>query len=94
MDRSMLLNLFIEEYSGDFFKNAPWTQHDDISTVVDELLDQHKTFAQEWVRKHYKNITPMVFSPADTIVQDLRGILKGTSISDLSTREAKGVQET
>jgi hypothetical protein len=84
LDRTPLLNMFLGGYSDGFYTHATWVEHDDPSEVAKEALEQHKKFAMEWVKKHYKTISPVLMANAEMIMQDIWGILKGSPISQLT----------
>lgn len=73
-DRALMLSEFSKSFISDFLGNAKGDP--DARSVATEQLQQHKAFAQEWVRKHYKTLTPTVTSPAEALVMDLYPQLK------------------
>lgn len=43
--------------------------------MAHELVRQHKVFTKEWVRQHYKTLTPLVFSAAETFMQKCKNVI-------------------
>lgn len=67
-DRALLLSEFTKTFTGDFLSSAKGDANP--RSVATEQLQQHRAFSQEWVRKHYKNLTPAVTSPAEALVME------------------------
>lgn len=67
-DRALAMHQFLDAYTKPFLAGA--ANDVDVRAVVTEQLQQHRAFSQEWVRKHYKCLTPAVTSPAESLVME------------------------
>jgi len=67
-DRQIMLSEFTKTYVGDFLNTAKGDL--DSRAVVTEELQEHRAFSQEWVRKHYKTLTPAITSAAEALVME------------------------
>ena len=69
-DRPSMLERFTASYTAGFYRSVTWEDQQDPRGVATEALQQHKAFCQEWVHKHYKNLTPLVTAAAEALVAD------------------------
>jgi hypothetical protein len=69
-DRPAMLERFSASYTAGFYRSVTWEDQQDPRAVATEALQQHKSFCQEWVHKHYKTLTPLVTAAAEALVAD------------------------
>lgn len=67
-DRHSMLNLYIHSKIQSTLVNVDLTTVDP-PDVAHEMIRQYKTFNQEWAKLHYKNITPVITSHCETLVE-------------------------
>jgi len=66
-DRQAVMNQFMSKYLDRFYSRLDPGNEPDVRHVSSEALHKHKSFCQEWVVKHYKNITPIITSSAESL---------------------------
>ena len=69
-DRQAVMNQFMSKYLDRFYARIDPGNEPDVRGVSAEALHKHKSFCQEWVIKHYKNITPIVTSSAENLASN------------------------
>jgi hypothetical protein len=74
MDRNKLLSVYLENYSKEFSRSSK--SDPDFRAVARHEIQQHKAFCEEWVRKHYKTLTPNVTATAELVVAEIYPYIK------------------
>lgn len=74
-DRDGLLQSFLKSQTDGFLGLLQIHEDHDVRDVAFEVMRRHKTFCQEWVKRHYKNITPMIASAAENLAMKCVNVL-------------------
>jgi hypothetical protein len=69
-DRQAVLNQFMGKYLDRFYSKLDPVGEPGVRDVASEALHKHKAFCEEWVKKHYKNLTPLITSSAEALAGD------------------------
>ena len=72
-DRQPVLQQFMAKYLDRYYSKVGLTG--DAEATLAEGLRRHKEFCKEWVRQHYKSLTPYLFGPAEVLANSFhRGL--------------------
>ena len=64
-DRQPVLQQFMAKYLDRYYSKLGLTG--DAEAMLSEGIRRHKDFCKEWVRQHYKSLTPYLFGPAEVL---------------------------
>jgi len=72
-DRQPVLQQFMAKYLDRYYAKLGLTG--DAEALLAEGVRRHKEFCKEWVRQHYKSLTPYLFGPAEVLANSFhRGL--------------------